>query len=231
MSQTIVIVEDDPDQRHNYQEAIVAKGFEVICFASREVAMDHLTDSRPDLAVLDIVLGSEVDGGFDLCRALLAIYPDLPIIFLTDRIDEIDRISGLRLGAWDYQPKPVSLNFLAERVASLLRLVNVRNQPLTASQVKTLGQLKLNEEAMVAEWRGQSLDLTLTEFRVLARLARTPGLAVSYDSLMKATTQQCVTNNTINTHLRNLRRKLKALDSSFDAIKNEYGFGYRWMNR
>lgn len=231
MSHTIIIVEDDPDQRRNYEEAIGAKGFSVISFASREAALDYANGSRPDLAVLDIVLGAEVDGGFDLCRALLGVYPDLPVIFLTDRIDEIDRISGLRLGAWDYQPKPVSLNFLAERVASLLRLVNVRTRPAALSDVKTVGQLSLNEAAMVAEWQGSPLDLTLTEFRLLARLTRSPGQAVSYDSLMNATTQQCVTTNTINTHLRNLRRKLKVVDKGFDAIKNEYGFGYRWISK
>lgn len=229
MSQTIIIVEDDADQRRNYQEAIEAKGFRVQPFAAPKAAMDFAANSRPDLAILDIVLGSEIDGGFDLCRDLLSRYPDLPVIFLTERIDEIDRISGLRLGAWDYQPKPVSLNFLAERVASLLRLVKVRTAPAMASDVKTLGKLRLNEQAMVAEWDGCALDLTLTEFRVLARLIRNPGQAVSYESLMNATTQQCVTNNTINTHLRNLRRKFKALDGNFDVIKNEYGFGYRWV--
>lgn len=228
MTYTIAIVEDDEDQGRNYAEAIAAKGFAVIRFSDRQTAVSALPETV-DLAVLDIVLGSEIDGGFQLCRELLARNPRLPIIFLTERIDEIDRISGLRLGAWDYQPKPISLNFLAERVASLLRLVEMRNQHSDAPQFKRqIGALRLNEEAMWAEWRGQRLDLTLTEFRLLARLVRTAGQAVSYQSLMNATVQQCVTNNTINTHLRNLRRKFRTMDANFDAIRNEYGFGYRW---
>ena len=82
---------------------------------------------------------------------------------------------------------------------------------------------------MLAQWRGETIDLTLTEFRLLARLVRTPGQAVSYESLMNTTVQQYVTNNTINTHMRNMRRKIRLVDGGFDAIRNEYGFGYRWL--
>src|SRR5210317_680194 len=126
MSYFIAIVEDDSDQRRNYTSAMTAKGFSVMAFASRADALKGMKEKQPDLAILDIILGAEVDGGFQLCRELLAIYPHLPILFLTERIDEIDKISGLRLGAWDYQPKPITLGFLAERVASLLRLVEIR---------------------------------------------------------------------------------------------------------
>lgn len=231
MTYTIAIVEDDGDQRRNYTAAMTAKGFQVVDFDSRPAALQGLETLQPDLAVLDIILGSEVDGGFQLCRELLARYPRLPVLFLTERIDEIDRISGLRMGAWDYQPKPVSLQYLAERVASLLRLVEVREAPGAAAQLREVGQLTLNEEAMQAQWGGRDLDLTLTEFRLLARLVRSPGQAVSYESLMNATVQQFVTNNTINTHLRNMRRKIRGLDPDFNAIRNEYGFGYRWLDR
>ena len=230
MKYTIAIVEDDPDQRHNYARAITAKGFEVAAFPCRQSALASLSRQPPHLAVLDIILGSEVDGGFQLCRELLALYPRLPILFLTERIDEIDRISGLRLGAWDYQPKPVSLAYLAERVASLLRLVEMRSADPGHSASRKLGALTLDEQTMLARWRGEHLDLTLTEFRLLARLVRTPGQAVSYQSLMNATVQQCVTNNTINTHMRNLRRKIRALAPAFNAIRNEYGYGYRWLD-
>jgi two-component system OmpR family response regulator len=93
-----------------------------------------------------------------------------------------------------------------------------------------VGDLTLYPQAMLAQWQGQRLDLTITEFRLLAHLLRQPGHAVSYESLMGATRQQYVTSNTINTHMRNIRRKLRRLDADFRCIENEYGFGYRWCS-
>lgn len=228
MSQTIAIVEDDADQRRNYADAIASKGYKVLAFANRPAAMEVLNQQKPDLAVLDIILENEIDGGFQLCRELLTLYPDLPVIFLTERVDEIDRISGLRMGAWDYQPKPISLNFLAERVSSLLRLTEVRASPPQEETVKGIGNLLLLDDSMVAKWKGQPVDLTVTEFRILAAVTRRPEHAVTYDALMSATKQQYVTHNTLNTHMRNIRKKFKNVDNTFDCIKNEYGFGYRW---
>lgn len=229
MSYLIAIVEDDADQRSNYCAAIENKGFETAAYPNRAAALEGIRERQPDLAVLDIILESEVDGGFMLCRDLLAQNPELPVIFLTERVDEIDKISGLRLGAWDYQPKPISATFLAERVASLLRLKEVRAAPeTTKSNAKRLGDLSLNESSMQAAWKGERVDLTLTEFRLLAHLLRIPGEAVTYDSLMQSTIQSYVTSNTINTHMRNIRKKFRQLDNEFDCIKNEYGFGYRW---
>ncbi len=133
LPKVIAIVEDDPDQRENYRDAITKKGYEVHAYGSREEALAGFDAGLPDLAILDIILGEEVDAGFELCRDLLARSPDLPVIFLTERIDEIDKISGLRLGAWDYLPKPISLDYLAERIASLLRINAARSQSGGAS--------------------------------------------------------------------------------------------------
>ncbi len=127
MTKTIAIVEDDPDQRANYADAITAKGYEVTEYDSRGTALAGFERQLPDLVILDIVLGNEVDAGFQLCRDLLTRAPTLPVIFLTERIDEIDKISGLRLGAWDYLPKPISLDYLAERISSLLRIDEARS--------------------------------------------------------------------------------------------------------
>lgn len=229
MTYLIAIVEDDADQRRNYCAAIENKGFTTAAYPNRAEALNGIREHQPDLAVLDIILENEIDGGFMLCRDLLALNPELPVIFLTERVDEIDKISGLRLGAWDYQPKPISATFLAERVASLLRLKEVRSTPESHRTTKKVGGLSLNENSMQATWKEQRVDLTLTEFRLLAHLLRVPGEAVTYDSLMKSTIQSYVTSNTINTHMRNIRKKFRLLDPGFDCIKNEYGFGYRWM--
>ncbi|MCR9278968.1 MAG: response regulator transcription factor [Pseudomonadaceae bacterium] len=230
MAKSIVIVEDDPDQRANYADAITKKGYEVTAFGSRTEALEGIERELPDLAILDIILGEEVDGGFQLCRELLSLAPSLPVIFLTERIDEIDKISGLRLGAWDYLPKPISLDYLAERIASLLRIDEARL--VAASDAndnsKQIGDLSIDEDALLVSWRGERIDLSGTEFRMLAKLVRQPGHAVSYEVLMNATMQSLVTNNTINTHMRNIRKKFEKADSEFSAIKSEYGFGYRW---
>tara|TARA_A100001037_G_scaffold299919_1_gene326483 strand:+ start:2622 stop:3320 length:699 start_codon:yes stop_codon:yes gene_type:complete len=230
MARTIAIVEDDPDQRANYADAITMKGYQVNAYANREEALEGFDEALPDLVILDIILGDEVDAGFQLCRDLLAKSPSLPVIFLTERINEIDKISGLRLGAWDYLPKPISLDYLAERISSLLRINEVRaeNEEETSATAKRIGDLVLDQDALLVSWRGHRIDLSGTEFRMLAKLVRMPGHAVSYETLMNATMQSLVTNNTINTHMRNIRKKFEKVDQGFASIKSEYGFGYRW---
>ncbi len=230
MAKTIAIVEDDPDQRSNYTDAITKKGYEVKAYGSREEALAGFDEQLPDLAILDIILGEEVDAGFQICRDLLSRSPNLPVIFLTERIDEIDKISGLRLGAWDYLPKPISLDYLAERISSLLRINEARDKetPVDNPAAKLIGELSLDQEALLASWKGERIDLSGTEFRMLAKLVRMPGHAVSYETLMNATMQSLVTNNTINTHMRNIRKKFEKTDPEFSCIKSEYGYGYRW---
>ena len=229
MAKTIAIVEDDADQRANYADAITRKGYRVESYESRAEALAGFAERLPDLAVLDIVLGDEIDAGFQLCRDLLTRAPTLPVIFLTERIDEIDKISGLRLGAWDYLPKPISLEYLAERISSLLRIGEVRATGAQGgASAKRLGHLVLDQDALLVSWKGERIDLSGTEFRMLAKLVRQPDHAVSYATLMNATMQSLVTNNTINTHMRNIRKKFRSVDASFECIHSEYGFGYRW---
>ena len=233
LAKLIAIVEDDPDQRSNYTDAITKKGYSVNAYGGREEALEGIEQELPDLAILDIILGEEVDAGFQLCRDLLAKAPDLPVIFLTERIDEIDKISGLRLGAWDYLPKPISLDYLAERISSLLRINEARQQgqEVESNASRQIGDLSLDQDALLASWRGERIDLSGTEFRMLAKLVRAPGHAVSYETLMNATMQSLVTNNTINTHMRNIRKKFEKADPDFSCIKSEYGYGYRWSQQ
>lgn len=229
MAKTIAIVEDDPDQRDNYVDAIVKKGYLVTTYSNRVEALEGFERELPDLVILDIILGDEVDAGFEICRELLVKSPSLPVIFLTERIAEIDKISGLRLGAWDYLPKPISLDYLAERISSLLRINEARGQSTSGNTTaKLVGDLSLDQEALLVSWQNQPINLSGTEFRMLAKLVRVPGHAVSYETLMNATMQSLVTNNTINTHMRNIRKKFEGIDPDFDCIKSEYGFGYRW---
>ena len=230
MAKRIAIVEDDPDQQSNYVDAITRKGYEVIAYSSRDDAIAGFEKELPELVILDIILGDEVDAGFEICRELLSRAPSLHVIFLTERIKEIDKISGLRLGAWDYLPKPITLDYLAERISSLLRISEARNQSNAtgSNSAKVIGDLSIDQEALLVSWKGNAINLSGTEFRMLAKLVRLPGHAVSYGTLMNATMQSLVTNNTINTHMRNIRKKFETIDPDFNAIKSEYGYGYRW---
>ena len=127
-------------------------------------------------------------------------------------------------------PKPITLDYLAERISSLLRISEARNQSNAtgSNSAKVIGDLSIDQEALLVSWKGNAINLSGTEFRMLAKLVRLPGHAVSYGTLMNATMQSLVTNNTINTHMRNIRKKFETIDPDFNAIKSEYGYGYRW---
>jgi two-component system OmpR family response regulator len=230
MSRSIALVEDEPDQRANCADALRGRGYRVETHADRVGALEAFDRSPPDLTILDVILGDQVNGGFDLCRDMLARVPDHPVIFLTTRIDEISQVSGLTLGAWDYLSKPVSLRVLAEKVATLLRLADRRVHPEDRERIQQLGALSLDAGRMCVRWRSHALDLTLTEFRILEALTRRPGRIATYEQLMEAAKQGIVTRNTVNTHILHLRKKFKALDPDFDRIGNEYALGYRWRD-
>jgi two-component system OmpR family response regulator len=227
MPKTIAVVEDEADQRDNYVDALSRRGYRVQALSGRDEALAAFSRELPDMAILDIMLGEDMDGGFDLCRELLLRNPELPIIFLTSRADDIDRISGLRMGAWDYQAKPVSLSYLAERVGSLFRIMEMKAG--ATDQARVVGDLVLDEQRLEVRWQGHPLALTYTEFRLLqAIIEGSDGRGASYQELVDATRQGVVENNTINTHVLHLRRKFCQLDAGFDRIRSVYGYGYRW---
>jgi two-component system OmpR family response regulator len=228
MSRTIAIVEDDPQQRAHYADALRQQGYRVQEYSSRQEAQHAFDKVLPDLAILDIMLGQEVGGGFEVCRYLQQRDAHLPVIFLTSRGNEVDKIYGLQLGAWDYQTKPVTFEYLIERIRSLFRIQERHASPADVSEVRTVGRLALDSAAMQARWDGHAMELTPTEFDLLLVLLEKPGGA-SYDDLGNATRQGVVENNTINTHIVHLRKKFKRVDPAFDCIKTKYGFGYHWV--
>lgn len=226
MAYTIAIVEDDARQRVHYADALRQKGYGVVEYDSREGAVAGLEQQAPDLAILDIILGSEVGGGFEVCRHLKARRPNVPVIFLTTRGDELDKIYGLQLGAWDYQTKPVSLDFLVARVDSLFRIQQASGSPPDAFSEK--GDIAIDAVSMRVCWKGSRVDLTPTEFDILAALLNTPEGA-SIENLVRATRQGLVEDNTINTHILHIRKKFRSVDADFNCIKTRYGFGYSWI--
>jgi len=229
MARRIALVEDDPTIRQNYSDALARAGYEVASFGDRQSASRTLAARLPELAIIDIGLGADVDGGFELCRELRAASSRLPIIFLSARDSDFDVVSGLRLGADDYVTKDVSLPHLLARIAALFRRVDAAAQPAAATEVLHRGALALDAQRMVAAWRSQPVALTVTEFWMVHSLALHPGHVKNRDQLMRDA-EMVVDDGTITSHVKRIRKKFLAVDPGFDAIETVYGMGYRWMD-
>ncbi|MEW5890598.1 MAG: proteobacterial dedicated sortase system response regulator [Pseudomonadota bacterium] len=227
MARRIAIVEDDPAIRANYAEALARHGYEVAAYSGRAEAMVALRTRLPDLAVIDIGLGDEPDGGFTLCAELRGLSAKLPIIFLTARDSDFDIVSGLRLGADDYLTKDISLPHLLARIAALFRRVDMASQPAQQEEVLERGALRLDLKRFLALWRDQPVDLTLTEFWMVHTLAKFPGHVKDRDQLMHDA-RLVVDEGTITSHIKRIRKKFLAVDPAFDQIDTVYGMGYRW---
>lgn len=230
MSYIIGFVEDDDMLRANYSQALQREGYIVNSYASRSEAVSAFQLELPDLAILDVMLGEEMEGGFEVCRVLRHISPTIPIIFLTARNSDLDRVSGLRLGAWDYLTKDTTtLDFLPVRISALFKVIESLKQPNHINQKEiNNGKLRIHEERKQVFWQDQQINLTLTEFWLLYSLAERPGHVKSHDQLMSAA-NIIVTNNAITAHIRRIRDKFHETDPDFDAIRTEYGMGYRWV--
>ena len=231
MVYTIALVEDDDLLRANYTKALERDGYRVNSYCSRPEATAAFANKLPDLAILDIMLQDEMEGGFDLCRELRQQSPTIPIIFLTARDSDLDRVSGLRLGAWDYLTKnTTTLDFLPVRISALFKIVESlsNNHAPDSDQILKVEELVIHWERKQVFWKDKLIDLTLTEFWLLHALAKNPGHVKSHDQLMAAA-NVVVTGNAITAHIRRIRDKFREIDPTFDSIRTEYGMGYRWF--
>lgn len=227
MTRHIAIVEDERTIAENYRDAFAKQGYQTSIYPDRQSAMDAFARQLPDLAVIDVGLGDEVEGGFDLCRDLRSRAPELPIVFLTARESELDVISGLRLGADDYLTKDISQAQMMARIVALFRRVDALKSPDTQEQIITHGKLLLNCERMQVSWDQRPVDLTVTEFWIVHALVRNPGHVKNRQQLMDAA-NMVWDDNTITSHVKRIRKKFTALDNQFNAIETAYGMGYRW---
>ena len=230
----IVLVEDDEIIRDNYSEILAEEGFEIAVFGNRQEAMCFFQTFLPDIAILDVGLQEERDGGFKLCADLRRLAPKLPIIFLTSRDEETDRISGIRLGADDYITKDASINFLMVRIEALLHRFEILSQNESAIPGKKqngqdIGPLSLDKNLLKAAWKNNPLDLSLTQFWILCELVTNPGEVKTCEKLMRAA-HICVEPNTITAHIKTIRSRFRAIDGDFDCIKTERSAGYRWLD-
>jgi len=227
MARRIALVEDDSTIRQNYVDALARAGYEVVAFGDRASASRALAARLPELAIIDIGLGADIDGGFELCRELRNASSRLPIIFLSARDSDFDIVSGLRLGADDYLTKDVSLPHLLARIAALFRRVDAADQAPAAGEVLHRGALALDAQRMAASWRGKPIPLTVTEFWMVHSLARHPGHVKDRDQLMRDA-EMVVDDGTITSHVKRIRKKFLAVDPAFVGIETVYGMGYRW---
>jgi two-component system OmpR family response regulator len=231
MQRRIAYVEDDTVILANYTEILRDEGFDVLGYSGKAEAIAAFREELPDLALLDVSLHGERDAGFHVCSELRQLSPDLPIIFLTSHDGEIDKISGLRLGADDYITKDASIEYIIVRIEALFRrLEAVRGaatQVASHSEV-VLGELRADEQFSCIYWKDINLELSLTHYWLVKELCANPGQVRSHRELMKAC-KLVVEANTITAHIVAIRRAFAAVDPQFNCIRTERGRGYRWV--
>ena len=225
MSHKILIVDDDAHIREVLSFALAKAGMETREAGDGEAALSEIERARPDLLVLDINM-PRMDG-LEVCRRVRAS-GDLPILFLSSRDDEIDRVVGLELGADDYVVKPFSPREVVARVNAILK-----RGARTMSEAGPRGplvhnKLRLDPEGWEAHWAGEDVSVTVTEFQLLLLLAPLPSKVFTRDAIIDRLHGPgfAITDRTIDSHIRNLRAKLGALGGT-DVIETRAGVGYR----
>ncbi|WP_025819648.1 proteobacterial dedicated sortase system response regulator [Shewanella marina] len=227
MNKHIAIIEDETAIRENYCDMLSKQGYRVSGYADRHSAELAFKQQLPDLAIIDIGLGNEIDGGFALCQMLRSASQTLPIIFLTARDNEIDTVCGLRMGADDYLTKDISLPHLAARIAAIFRRIEAMAAPVQQESMIQCGPLKIDTNRMQVSWNNQLIDLTITEYWMVHSLAQRPGHVKSRNDLM-SDAKIYVDDSTITSHIKRIRKKFIKVDSQFNCVDTVYGMGYRW---
>lgn len=229
MNKRIAIVEDDDAIRENYADVLRHQGYQVQSFANKQTAEAAFAIRLPHLVILDIGLHHEYDAGFELCQWLRNKSSTLPIIFLTARDNDVDTVSGLRIGADDYLTKDISLPHLTARIAALFRRQDAQNTPVKDDNLIAVGSLLIDSQKMTIQWLEQYVELTVTEFWMIYALAKTPGHVKNRQQLMQDS-QIFVDDSTITSHIKRIRKKFCQIDKTFNCIETVYGMGYRWNN-
>jgi two-component system response regulator ChvI len=233
--QVIALVDDDRNVLTTVSIALQAEGFATRVYADGQAALKSLLDNPPDLAIFDIKM-PRMDG-LELLQKLRET-SGLPVIFLTSKDEETDEALGLALGADDYIAKPFSQRLLTARIRAILRRTELARQvpgspaDEEAAQPVRRGRLELDPLRHRVTWDGKPVTLTVTEFMILEALAQRPGVVKSRNQLMDAAYSDdiFVDDRTIDSHIKRLRRKIRAVDNDFAAIETLYGAGYSFAD-
>jgi two-component system response regulator BaeR len=211
----ILVVEDEPKLAALEAEYLRSAGYATHEIGDGLQVVPWVKDNKPDLILLDLMLPGR--DGLEICKEVRS-FSDVPIVMVTAKVEEIDRLVGLDLGADDYVCKPFSVRELVGRVKAILRRVS-----------KEDSRLKITEEKHVAELDGKPLDLTPVEFRLLAALAASPGRVFPREKLLASlyADHRVVSDRTVDTHVKNLRRKLEEIRPGTELVVSIYGVGYK----
>ena len=233
MSQVIALVDDDRNILTSVSIALQAEGFVARVYTDPTVALKAVGENPPDLAVLDIKM-PQMDG-MELLRRIRE-HSAVPVIFLTSRDDELDEALGLAMGADDYISKPFSQRLLIARIRAILRRQELAKGEATASEdareqpLLERGRLTMDPARHKVLWEGKEVTLTVTEFMILEALAQRPGVVKTRNQLLDVAYQDdvYVDDRTIDSHIKRIRRKFRAVDPAYDAIETLYGVGYKF---
>ena len=233
MTQNIALIDDDRNIITSVSMSLEAEGFNVKTYNDGEEGLKGLTDNPPDLAVLDIKM-PRMDGMEVLTK--LRETSNLPVIFLTSKDDEVDEVIGLRMGADDYITKPFSQRLLIERIRALLRRQQLQQDNSQTDQEEDIikrGDLVLDDSRHLSTWKGKPVNLTVTEYLLIKALAQRPGHVKNRDQLIDLAYGEniYVDDRTIDSHIKRVRKKFKAVDTEFNQIETLYGIGYRYKEQ
>ncbi|MCV6596586.1 MAG: response regulator transcription factor [Mangrovicoccus sp.] len=231
------VVDDDPSILEAVAQILDGEGYQPECYRDGSEALEQFRIKQPDLALVDLMM-PQMDG-MELIRKIRERWV-FPVIMLTARCEELDEVLSLRLGADDFVRKPFSQRLLIERVRAGLRRAKLsHSEPPaqdhdhgeSAEDVMRRGPLEMDSGRHLARWRGKEVALTVTEFNLLAALARHPGYVKNRDQLMSVAYDQqvFVDDRTIDSHIKRLRKKMRAIDPNFQAIETLYGVGYKYL--
>jgi two-component system response regulator ChvI len=224
---SVAIVDDDKQIGALIADMLEGEGYNVVSYRDSQTALHQIRARAPDLVILDIVMPKM--NGIELLRRLRQNC-DVPVIFLTGLSEEAEELLGWQTGADDYIHKPFSQRVLIERVRSVLRRVRALPERDTGNTLLTRGDLRIDKERYTCTWKGGRVVLTLTEFRLLEALVARMGAVQTRDALKACAygDQVYVDERTIDSHMKRLRKKFRAVDAGFDRIETLYGVGYRF---
>ncbi len=229
MTQRILVVDDDPAIVKVVRGYLEQAGYDVLTAADGDRALQIVRHERPDLVVLDVMLPSR--DGWEITRGIRAdaVLAATPIILLTARVEETDKIVGLELGADDYVTKPFNGREVVARVRALLRRTQLDQGRAAIARVLTAGSLRLDLDQYTLTVDGQAVELTRTEFKLLQLLMENPGHTLTRDELLEHVMGYAYEGmgRTLDTHIRNLRKKIEPDPDRPHYIQTVYGVGYR----
>lgn len=223
----VAVVDDEKNIRSLIRMALTEEGFEAQEYPNGEVAWAVFQENMPDVIILDIMMPRM--NGIELCRRIRAVESSVPIIFLSSRDDEYDKVLGLESGADDYVCKPFSMLELIARIKAAVRRVSGSPEGCPGSYDIIYGPLKMCRAELITIWKDEPVRLSVTEYRILSSLASSPGTVKTREQLMASAFPEdaYVNERAADSHIKRIRKKIKEGDPDAEIFEAVYGLGYR----